>query len=120
MHWFDYSIIRYMPNPKRGEIVNLGLVIFRASGIDIRMLNASTKARILDGTTDYEDIVAVEDVYKEISEYSESPEDQYSVIKSFGSGVFISEKNSFSIQKIMEYQDHTSLDMKRIIQAMSF
>lgn len=104
MHWFDYSLIKYMPNPKRGEIVNLGIVVFRASGIDIRLLNASTKARILDGDTDYEDITSIEQTFREISELVQSPEEQYRLLKGFGSGVFISEKNSFSISGLGEYE----------------
>jgi len=104
MHWFDYYLIRYLPNPKRGEIVNIGLVVFRASGIDIRMLNSSTKARLLDGATNYDDIIAIEETFKEIAEYVDSPDEQYVMLKSFGSGVFISEKNSFAINEIGQYE----------------
>ena len=27
MHYFDYALIKYMPNPKRGEIINIGLIV---------------------------------------------------------------------------------------------
>ena len=104
MHWFDYSIIRYLPNPKRGEVINIGLIVFRASGVDVRVLNTSAKARIIDGTTEYDDVLAIESMYQEIAEHIESPEKQYLTIKSFSSGVFISEKNSFSVSEIGQYE----------------
>ncbi|NQD59723.1 DUF3037 domain-containing protein, partial [Pseudomonas sp. CM25] len=34
---YDYSLIRYMPSPKRGEIVNIGILIYSSPRFDIRL-----------------------------------------------------------------------------------
>lgn len=104
MFWFDYSIIRYLPNPKRGEIVNIGLAIYRPSGIDIRILNNSTKARIIDGSSDLEDFIALEDSLKNITKDIESPEGQLSMLRLLPAGITVSEMNSFSIPDIGKYE----------------
>lgn len=41
---FKYSIVKYMPDPKRGEVVNVGLVVFTEHKVDVRVLNASAKS----------------------------------------------------------------------------
>lgn len=53
---YDYSLIKYMPSLKRGEIVNIGLIVFNKSGIDTRMLSGAAKLRLLDGSSTIDDI----------------------------------------------------------------
>ena len=51
MIWFDYSLLKYLPDPKRGEVINIGLIVFRNSGVDVRLLKNTTKVRVFDGVT---------------------------------------------------------------------
>lgn len=44
---YDYSILRLIPDASRGEVVNIGLVVFGEHGADVRMLNNLSKARAL-------------------------------------------------------------------------
>ncbi len=97
MERFNYSIIRYMPNPKRGEIVNLGLVIFKENGLDIKILDKSSKANMLDSNINYDEILGLKEKFNEIATIIKNPDDQYRILKNFGYGLFLSEKASFSV-----------------------
>lgn len=103
MHWFDYSIIRYCPNSIRGEIINIGIVVFRKSGIDVKLINNSMKMKMLDNTSELDDLANFESALKSLASISDNPHEQYFILKSFSSSFRISEQNSFSIQDIGQY-----------------
>ena len=44
---FDFAVLRLMPDAARGEAVNLGLVVFRADSIEVRIGEVMTRARLL-------------------------------------------------------------------------
>lgn len=44
---FDFSVLRLMPDPARGEVVNLGIVVFRDDGLEVRIGEVLTRARLL-------------------------------------------------------------------------
>lgn len=46
---FEYAILTAIPNPRRGERVNVGVVIFREDRIDVRYRQAAYKLRALTG-----------------------------------------------------------------------
>lgn len=98
MKWFDYSIIKYMPNPKRGEVVNIGLVVFKKPDVDVRILEKSSKANIVDNEVDYNNILNLKDQFEALSNYIQDPEEQFNILKGSGFGVFLSEKGKFSIE----------------------
>lgn len=103
MHWFDYSILRYCPNSIRGEIVNIGLVVFRQSGIDTRIINNSMKIKILDDTSELDDLVNFETAARKLCSFAETPNEQFLMLKSISGAIRVSDRNSFSIQDISEY-----------------
>lgn len=43
---FEFSVLRLMPDPARGEMVNLGIVIFHEGEIEIRLGEVMTRARL--------------------------------------------------------------------------
>ncbi|WP_104027037.1 DUF3037 domain-containing protein [Vibrio jasicida] len=51
MEWFDFSIIKYMPNLKRGEVVNIGLLVQGPDGLEVKLLDSYSKVRMLDGVS---------------------------------------------------------------------
>lgn len=104
MEWFDYSLIRYMPNPKRGEIVNLGLVIFNSTDIDIRMLKSLSKVQMLDGKTHKEDIEEFETALKEFSTLASSDGNKYEILSSLKSSIYLSERGQFAIAHPNDYE----------------
>jgi len=44
---YQYSLIRAVPDRRRGEWVNVGVVVFRPGGLDVRVIDNLTKLRML-------------------------------------------------------------------------
>ena len=55
MKTFKYSLIRVTPNLEKGETINVGLIVYHDSDIDVRMLNSVSKLKAIDKdlTLDY-------------------------------------------------------------------
>ena len=104
MHYFDYALIKYMPNPKRGEIINIGLIVFKPSGVDVRMLSAANKAALLDGTSTEHNLDLVKQSFESLALLVGAPEDRYTILTTANAAVFLSEKSYFSIQGLNEYE----------------
>jgi len=101
MFWFDYALIRYMPNPKRGEIINLGLVIFNERGTDIRMLESSTKMRLIGSQID---LIELQNSMQNMSLIADTLEGKYKLLSSFNGAVFLSDKGRFSLDDLGQYE----------------
>ena len=104
MKWFDYCVIRYMPDPKRGEIINLGLIIFTKSGVDVRILPTLNKVRIIDGRSEEEDLEKLKRTLEGIASFADNVDQQHSLLTAFSSSLFFSEKSYFSIDHNEEYE----------------
>src|SRR4051812_14968112 len=44
---YDFAVLRLEPDAARGEVVNVGLVIFNEAGVDVRIGEVLTRARAL-------------------------------------------------------------------------
>lgn len=44
---YDYTLLRLIPDASRGEVVNIGLAVFRPDGVDVRITPNLNKARAL-------------------------------------------------------------------------
>jgi len=119
MIWFDYSLLKYLPDPKRGEIINVGLVIYRASGVDVRLLSNASKIRMFDGSTSFSELTKLNETIKKICGFNNDPMEQFERLKSFGTGIFISELSSFSIPNIGEYEFNVSQLFNELIRPHS-
>jgi hypothetical protein len=104
MIWFDYSLLKYLPDPKRGEIINLGIVIYRSSGVDVRLLNNVSKIRMFDGSTSFSELNKLNDSIIKICGFDKEPQEQFERLKTFGTGIFMNDLSSFSISNIGEYE----------------
>ncbi|MCX7088441.1 MAG: DUF3037 domain-containing protein [Methylococcales bacterium] len=105
MFWFDYALIRYTPNPKRGETINVGLIVFLETDIDVRVLSSSAKVRMLDGLSSQVDITKLQESMLTLSQLATTPDQQYDLLAKFNSGVFLSGKAKFAIDDMGQYQD---------------
>ena len=52
MELFNYSLIRVVPDPRRGEWINIGVCVYLQGMIDVRLGESSTKLRALDPNLD--------------------------------------------------------------------
>ncbi|MBU3019035.1 DUF3037 domain-containing protein [Paraglaciecola agarilytica] len=104
MSWFEYSIIRYLPDPKRGEIVNIGILVFRSSGVDVRLLKTSAKLRMFDGASLTKELDELENSIKEISSLEKTTEGRLHLLNTFSREIQLSSLASFSINGTHEYE----------------
>lgn len=52
MERYDYSLIRAVPDPRRGEWVNIGVCVYLSGFLDVRIAESLTKVRALDPNFD--------------------------------------------------------------------
>lgn len=117
---FEYSIIKYMPDPKRGEIVNVGLVVFNAGRADVRVLNASAKVRIIDGTTRIEDLESLKEGITSVAALADNPKQAIELLKSFrASSSFLSEPSCFVLDDINQYEKRVSALFNELVKPYS-
>lgn len=105
MQSFKYSIVRYMPDPRRGEIVNVGLVVFLDEKLDVRLINNSAKIRIIDGSSGIEDLEKLKNFLEEIRGLAGSTDLSLEMIKSFHGPSFLSEPANFFLDHLSQYED---------------
>src|SRR5687767_9370520 len=48
-HIFEYAVLTAVPDRRRGERVNIGLIVFRGNSLDVRFKHAAYKLRALTG-----------------------------------------------------------------------
>lgn len=109
MNNYTYSLIRYVPNPLRGEMVNIGLVVF-SKKLDIRLLKSATKIRMLDNETSIADLRKLETNLLELSAFNESQsyDSLHSIVSCFSSSIILSKPATFSISHISQYDAKVS------------
>lgn len=49
---YRFSVLRVSPDLRRGETVNVGLIVFGSSRVDVRVLPSLAKVQAIDGTVD--------------------------------------------------------------------
>lgn len=104
MYTYKYSVIKYSPDPLRGETLNIGLVIFTDTKVDVRLLQSSAKARILDGSSNIDDILRLKDSIEGIVNWSKNIDEAVAYLKSFGkAATWLSEPSAFIIDDVNQY-----------------
>lgn len=119
MLWFDYSIIKYLPDPKRGELINIGLIVYRHSGPDIRLLSNVAKIRMFDGSTTYSELNRLTGSLKSICGVDREASEQHQRLQALATGLIIGELSSFSIPNIGEYEKTVSRIFDSLIKPYS-
>lgn len=102
---FKYSIVKYMPDAKRGEVVNVGLVVFTESKVDVRVLSASAKVRVLDGCSNIADLDSLKKGLESISAWAQNSEQAIQFLKTFdSSSTYLTETSVFILDDINQYE----------------
>lgn len=80
---YKYCVLRLMPDPVRGEVVNIGIVVFNDDGVVVRLGKNLSKAQALVPNFSLE---GIEGISEEIAEISAgcSPEDAVQLLKNCG------------------------------------
>lgn len=102
MNWFHFSIIKYIPNLKRGEIVNIGLVIYGPNGVDFKFLDNYSKARMLDGVTNEKSLINLSSNLSELL-LTDDINEGIELINGLKKSVYLSNPSSFQLSQFETY-----------------
>lgn len=103
MQWFDYALIKYTPNPKRGETINIGIVVFMPQTTDIMITSSYSKVRIIDGESTHEDLDRLKHSMLTMIKFCETPEESYDTLCRFSKGISLSNKGQFALDDLNQY-----------------
>ena len=60
---YEYSVIRYMPDRLRGEVVNIGILLFHENRVDARILPDLRKAKAINPNVDLEELYKLPETF---------------------------------------------------------
>lgn len=93
-----------MPNFKRAEVINIGIVIFRKKDIDVKVLQSLSKIRIIDGSSTINDLSELVESMIDIANYAGDNDSSFDILKSFyRNNIYLSGLGSFSLKNINDY-----------------
>jgi Protein of unknown function (DUF3037) len=103
MNYFDYSIIRYMPDSRRGEVVNIGVLVYRDKRVETHWLSNLAKARQLDASLSIKDLDELPKAFNSIAKSAPSAGQMYSLMADMGA-IKLSEPAYFAADADADYQ----------------
>lgn len=119
MSTFYYSLIKCMPDIKRQETINIGVIIFRKEGLDVQMIKSHNKLQLFatDATTDA--LTDIEERYTFFSQGADSPQDKHSALSLFNDQLIKLGKLSFFMAKDeRDYQKNLNYLMKTLVEPL--
>jgi Protein of unknown function (DUF3037) len=81
---YSFAIVRVSPDPRRGELVNIGIAVFLPSGLDVRILPSLAKVHALHGELDLSELYGLPDRLATYARIKRSVADRYALIRSVG------------------------------------
>jgi hypothetical protein len=110
---FEYSVVRVEPDIRRGERVNVGIVVFNGKTLDIRIVDTRKAAAIASQNWDaYVQIFASN--LKELFKDGKSASDLVTLVEALGRQVNLTKTGWFNAKNVDEYE----LQVKRIIESL--
>ena len=103
-HTFEYAVLTAIPDPRRGERVNLGVVVFGRDHLDVRLEDAGVKLRALTGETWDARLTAIERRIASLFEAGVSAKDLNSRIGFCETVVHPSALGSFAVDSDSDYE----------------
>jgi hypothetical protein len=100
---FEFAIIRFCPDEKRGETVNIGIAVFVDGQIDIRFTDSFAKARALYPNLSFEALSSFPGRINRLLADTRSVAEKHSLLREFGP-LTVSELGKFEIFSSDEYE----------------
>lgn len=111
---FKYSVIRAVPDPRKGEVINIGILVFHAQTVDVRIAPSLSKLLALDAAIDVDQIRDLPQTLGQWSSRFDSVEEKHAAIQNFGI-VTLSEAGSFITSPSLNYEDQLAMLMKTLV-----
>lgn len=96
-HTFEFAVLRVMPDAIRAETVNVGLVVFKPGGTDVRVGEILTRARAIYPELTGERLRQAVDVYLRLGSVDMSASDRHRTLSHVGPFI-LGELSSFTIE----------------------
>ncbi len=104
---FDYSIIRVEPDPRRGERVNVGVVVFKNGELDIRVVETKKAAAIASRDWDNH-IQQFSSFLRENASLAEGPKELVQLMGALGSQISLTNTGWFDARGDDAYEKEVS------------
>lgn len=111
---FEYAILRVIPDARRGESVNIGLVVFADPGVDVRILPSLAKVTALNGQVD---LAKLRELPETLSEWTTGVTDngaRHALLQNLGL-VSVSNLGRFELVQGREYEQVVSQLMRTLV-----
>jgi hypothetical protein len=99
---YNFAIVRVSPDPRRGELVNIGIVVFLPHNLDVRVLPSLSKVHALHGEFDLSELYGLPDRLASYAKIKRSVADRFALIRSVGM-IELSELGQFRAGDDEEY-----------------
>lgn len=107
-----------MPNPLRGEKVNIGLIVVGKS-FDIRLLKSASKLRMLDNSSSLEDLTGFRDSLHKAYKLTQNLKDLAEFLSNFPGGVQLSCPAKFAVDDINQYEPKVTYLFNELVKTYS-
>jgi len=115
---FNYSVLQLIPDQRRGECVNVGIIVYLADQLDVRILPSLSKVSALNGNFDLQQIYRLKETLNEWTKRYSTAEDKYASLKGFDL-IGLSELGWFSAQDMESYEYYVGKLMKDLVSPVS-
>lgn len=111
---YEFAVLRVVPDPRRGESVNIGLVVFLESGVDVRVLPSLAKVSALNGGVDLEQLRQLPTVLSQWVSGVEATAGRLEAMRDLGV-VTVSSLGTFTLQTQYDYEHAIARLMKKLV-----
>ncbi len=81
---FEYCVLQVIPDRRRGEKVNVGIVVFGADNIDVRIWSSLHKVHALDANFDLDQIFRLPEILPKWVQHAETIAQKHKLLKDLG------------------------------------
>lgn len=83
-HSFEYCVLQVIPDRRRGEKVNVGIVVFGDNLVDVRIWSSLHKVHALDANFDLDQIFRLPELLPKWVEHAETNSQKHKLLKDLG------------------------------------
>ncbi|HDY7424672.1 TPA: DUF3037 domain-containing protein [Vibrio vulnificus] len=98
---FDFSIIKFVPDAQRGEVLNIGLLVYLTNGVDVRVLSSVSKLKPFNSKLNIEKL---EDMVSNIEWVASGIDNPETLHQIFQGELSITKPGYFQIENNAEYE----------------
>ena len=110
-----YAVLRIVPDERRGERVNIGLIVLKDTSIDVRLISSMSKVSALDGSIDLGQILALPSGIESWLSATRGADAKYQTLRNSGL-VSVSELGWFNSLNNVEYEATLMQLMNKLVE----